>query len=85
MYSIEGESNRCISPCPMCNASGVLLKEKIVLRGDMFVKENIEEDCVLCLGEGSMMVIDKPYIRSDRETDRDTKESNIYRGRSPLI
>jgi len=85
MYSIEGEPNRCISPCPMCNASGVLLKEKIVLRGDMFVKENIEEDCVLCLGEGSMMVIDKPYIRSDRETDRDTKESNIYRGRSPLI
>ncbi len=85
MYSIEGKPNRSLSPCPMCNTSGVLLKEKIVLRGELFVKESIEEDCVLCLGEGSITVIDNLQIISDRETDRNKKESNIYRGRSPLL
>jgi len=85
MYSIEGKPNRCLSPCPMCNTSGVLLKEKIVLRGELFVKENIEEDCILCLGEGSITVIDNLQIISDREANRNTEESNIYRGRSPIL
>ena len=51
----------------------------------LFVKENIEEDCVLCLGEGSIIVIENLQIISDREANRNTEESNIYRGRSPLL
>ncbi len=85
MYFISDHwEEHYVSECPLCRSLGCIYKEKVALRGELFVKENVEEDCILCLGEGVVEVVDKP-IESDRKTEKDTKQSYLYRRGSTLF
>jgi len=74
MYFKRPESEEhYISDCPLCNATGYIMEDKVSLRSKLFVKDIKEVECVLCNTEGSIEIVDK-----SGQTKRDTSEGDFY-------
>jgi len=71
-------SEHYMEVCPCCKGSGVTLKEKVLLRGELFKREHVEIDCFLCLGEQVVEVVGKRKEEHEQEVKRNTPEVDFY-------
>jgi len=67
-----------MASCPCCDGTGVVTKEKVLLRGELFKREDVEIDCFLCLGEQVIEVVDKKKVDHEQQVERDTPEVDFY-------
>jgi len=57
------EEKKEVKTCFNCKGSGIEMSEVIRFVSDMFIKDKVERDCCLCLGESYILVVDRDHVR----------------------